>query len=163
MGFRSTPWHAAETLPANSSDNTVQDAGSHANVSTRTTKPGQPSQKAIQEKLNASDKMCPSLRLIIAAYIRCTCISRQIDVVYQNPGAAQNCGRCSSCCPRPVPPPRDPRSSSNTMASPSTDATLDASSDTEDSSKRWQRLTAKDVSTEKLKDGPKNPEFRWFL
>jgi MFS family permease len=30
-------------------------------------------------------------------------------------------------------------------------------------SKQGVNLTARDVSTEKLRDGPKNPEFRWFL
>lgn len=30
-------------------------------------------------------------------------------------------------------------------------------------SRQGVQLTAKDVSTEKLRDGPKNPEFRWFL
>ncbi|KAF2738814.1 MFS general substrate transporter [Polyplosphaeria fusca] len=29
--------------------------------------------------------------------------------------------------------------------------------------KQGVNLTARDVSTEKLRDGPKNPEFRWFL
>jgi hypothetical protein len=30
-------------------------------------------------------------------------------------------------------------------------------------SKQGVKLTARDVSTEKLRDGPRNPEFRWFL
>jgi hypothetical protein len=47
-----------------------------------------------------------SLRLVIAAHVRKACVIRQINIIYGNPGTRRNCGRCSSCKPRPVPDPR---------------------------------------------------------
>jgi superfamily II DNA or RNA helicase len=55
-------------------------------------------------------KNCNSLRFVVAAHVRRACITRQINLIYDNPGKSRNCGRCSSCKPRPVPEPRPLRS-----------------------------------------------------
>jgi hypothetical protein len=54
----------------------------------------------------AGAKHCSSLRLVIAAHARHVCITRQINLIYDNPGKYRDCGRCSSCNPRTVPDPR---------------------------------------------------------
>jgi Helicase conserved C-terminal domain len=67
-------------------------------------------------------KNCNSLRLVVAAHIRRACITRQINLIYDNPGKSRNCGHCSSCKPRPVPEPR-PLQSAMATANPVADET----------------------------------------
>lgn len=51
-------------------------------------------------------RRCTSLRLVVAAYLRRYCISRQINWIYDNPGKWRDCGRCSTCVVRVIPKPR---------------------------------------------------------
>ncbi|KAJ7212960.1 P-loop containing nucleoside triphosphate hydrolase protein [Mycena pura] len=53
-------------------------------------------------------RTCTSLLLIFAAHARDRCISRQINIIYANPGVDKDCGRCSSCVGDVVPEPRKP-------------------------------------------------------
>jgi hypothetical protein len=69
-------------------------------------------------------KNCNSLRLVVAAHVRCACITRQINLIYDNPGKSRNCGHCSSCKPRPVPKSQpSPLCSAMATANPSADET----------------------------------------
>jgi superfamily II DNA/RNA helicase len=67
-------------------------------------------------------KNCNSLRLVIAAHVRRAGIIKQINLIYDNPGKSQNCGRCSSCKPNPVPEPQ-PLHSAMATANPAADET----------------------------------------
>ncbi|KAJ7588079.1 P-loop containing nucleoside triphosphate hydrolase protein [Mycena floridula] len=40
-----------------------------------------------------------AMQLVLAAHIRRRCLIRQINVIYGNPGANVDCGRCSVCIP----------------------------------------------------------------
>ncbi|KAJ7619941.1 P-loop containing nucleoside triphosphate hydrolase protein, partial [Mycena polygramma] len=51
-------------------------------------------------------RTCSSLLLIFAASGRDLCVTRQINMVYGNPGVDKDCGRCSSCIGDTVPEPR---------------------------------------------------------
>ncbi|KAJ7201810.1 P-loop containing nucleoside triphosphate hydrolase protein [Mycena pura] len=51
-------------------------------------------------------RTCNSLLLIFAAHARDRCITRQINIIYGNPGVDKDCGRCSSCVGDVVPEPR---------------------------------------------------------
>ncbi|PSS06893.1 hypothetical protein PHLCEN_2v3495 [Hermanssonia centrifuga] len=70
-----------------------------------------PGMQKLSKKTSAKDALllkktlCPSLRLAIAAHIRGACISRQINIIYQNPNVGVNCERCSTCRPRSIPNP----------------------------------------------------------
>lgn len=76
-------------------------------LSPSTTKTKKPKQKKTITSLPPPGKRkCLSLRLVIAAHIRKCCITRQINVIYDNPGASRDCGRCSSCRDYPIPEPR---------------------------------------------------------
>lgn len=61
-----------------------------------------------QKKHAQSAKSCISLLLAISAHVRKMCITRQINIVYGNPGFKQDCGRCSSCAPESIPTARVP-------------------------------------------------------
>ncbi|KAF7377409.1 P-loop containing nucleoside triphosphate hydrolase protein [Mycena sanguinolenta] len=52
-------------------------------------------------------RTCTSLLLIFAAHARNRCITRQINMIYANPGVDKDCGRCSSCVGDVVPEPRE--------------------------------------------------------
>ncbi|TFY76679.1 hypothetical protein EWM64_g7331 [Hericium alpestre] len=69
---------------------------------------------------------CVACHLIIAAHACGLCISCQINIIYDNPGADHDCGHCSSCLPRLLPTPRPMPSpiptSPESMAPPSENA-----------------------------------------
>ncbi|CAK5263211.1 unnamed protein product [Mycena citricolor] len=48
-----------------------------------------------------------SLLLVFAAYLTHRCISRQLNMIYDNPGVNKDCGRCSSCVGDLIPKPRN--------------------------------------------------------
>jgi superfamily II DNA/RNA helicase len=48
-------------------------------------------------------RSCASLPLILAAHARQLCITRQINMIYGNPGVNRNCGQCSSCVVHAIP------------------------------------------------------------
>ncbi|KAJ7715202.1 P-loop containing nucleoside triphosphate hydrolase protein [Mycena metata] len=52
-------------------------------------------------------RTCISLLLVFAAHARNLCITRQINMIYGNPGVDKDCGRCSSCVGDVVPGPRE--------------------------------------------------------
>ncbi|GJE92461.1 hypothetical protein PsYK624_086150 [Phanerochaete sordida] len=101
-----------------------------------------------------SSQLCPSLRLIIAAHVLGACISRQINIIYQNPNTTVNCGRCSSCVPRSVPLPRplpaplspcNPTSPMQASAPHPNSSSIAAAAD-DPKVFAWQKLTAKDIA-----------------
>ncbi|KAJ7806318.1 hypothetical protein B0H13DRAFT_1929653 [Mycena leptocephala] len=51
-------------------------------------------------------RTCSSLLLVFAAHARDRCITRQLNIIYGNPGVQKDCGRCSSCVGDNVPEPR---------------------------------------------------------
>lgn len=69
-------------------------------------------QKAVTKPSSLSPpgkRTCLSLTLVIAAYVRHLCLTRQINIIFKNPGMLKDCGRCSSCigdhnipAPRPL-------------------------------------------------------------
>ncbi|KAI0070449.1 hypothetical protein K474DRAFT_1713310 [Panus rudis PR-1116 ss-1] len=83
--------------------------------------------------------MCPSLRLVIAAHLRGACITRQLNVIYQNPNSDRDCGRCSSCKEYPLPKPRHVPVSEQDSP-PSSDPDFPP-----DTTPKYMRLGAKDV------------------
>ncbi|KAK7041263.1 P-loop containing nucleoside triphosphate hydrolase protein [Favolaschia claudopus] len=61
-----------------------------------------------------------SLLLVFAAHARNRCVTRQINIIYENPGVDRDCGRCSSCVGDKVP---EPRAMENDSDQPSTQDT----------------------------------------
>lgn len=47
-----------------------------------------------------------ALWCVVAAFVQGVCIVRQLNIIQCNPGISRDCGRCSSCRPRPLPAPR---------------------------------------------------------
>ncbi|THG93323.1 hypothetical protein EW026_g7882 [Hermanssonia centrifuga] len=89
--------------PNNDSDQNA--AHKPSNDQPRPTKAGPAFLKAAK-KASSHKISCPSLRVVIAAHIQEACISRQINIIYQNPAVSTDCGRCSSCKPQTNPEPR---------------------------------------------------------
>lgn len=130
--------------------------------------------KTVAQKSPAiSPKLCPSLRLIIAAHIQQVCITRQINMIYRNLKVDVNCRRCSSCSPVPEPSPR-PRPLTTMSTNPPSSETVLADCDgtppaIKDSTPAYMKLIQKDVAdvTAQLQDlacdlqiaGPWRPEF----
>ncbi|KAH9829868.1 P-loop containing nucleoside triphosphate hydrolase protein [Rhodofomes roseus] len=79
------------------------------------TVPKQPAKPTARTAPSASDRQCLSLRLMVAAHARGFCVTRQINIIYGNPGTTHDCGRCSSCMEYPVPL---ARSLSDSVAAP---------------------------------------------
>jgi hypothetical protein len=111
-------------------------------------------------------KNCNSFCLVVAAHICCACITRQINLIYDNPGKSQNCGHYSSCKPHPVPQPR-PLCSAMATANPSADETDTTPS--HDLTPLFMKLLVKDleevphnlelVVMELRANGPYNPDM----
>ncbi|KAJ7081405.1 P-loop containing nucleoside triphosphate hydrolase protein [Mycena belliarum] len=60
----------------------------------------------IQSIAKPGNRTCTSLLLVFAAHTRNRCITRQRNIIYDNPGKDKDCGRCSSCIGDTVPGPR---------------------------------------------------------
>ncbi|KAJ7165026.1 P-loop containing nucleoside triphosphate hydrolase protein [Mycena filopes] len=52
-------------------------------------------------------RTCTSLLLVFAAHACDRCVTRQINMIYANPGVVKDCGRCSSCLGDVVPEARE--------------------------------------------------------
>jgi hypothetical protein len=89
-------------------------------------------------------KSCNSLCLVIAAHVHRACITRQINLIYDNPGKSRNCGRYSSCKPCPVPESQpSPLCSAMATANPLADET-DATA-SRDLTPLFMKLLVKDL------------------
>lgn len=86
---------------------TVDSTGSAVIVNKNAKKSKKSKSTALQVALAAPGKRhCMAVRLVIAAHIRKVCITRQLNIIYDNPGVLEDCGRCSSCNPDLLPEPR---------------------------------------------------------
>ncbi|KAJ7494343.1 P-loop containing nucleoside triphosphate hydrolase protein [Mycena galericulata] len=63
-------------------------------------------QKPIPAVAKPGNRTCTSLLLVFAAHARNRCITRQLNMIYGNPGVDKDCGRCSSCVGDTIPEPR---------------------------------------------------------
>ncbi|TFY62997.1 hypothetical protein EVJ58_g3507 [Rhodofomes roseus] len=112
------------------------------------TVPKQPAKPTARTAPSASDRQCLSLCLMVAAHARGFCVTRQINIIYGNPGTTHDCGRCSSCMEYPVPL---ARSLSDSVAAPQSQTSKAKVTATTGSTDENQQATVKDTEVDAVR------------
>ncbi|KAJ7448750.1 P-loop containing nucleoside triphosphate hydrolase protein, partial [Mycena latifolia] len=90
---------------ASKTENPPAATTSAAQKAKKSKKPG--TEKTLGTVAKPGQRTCISLLLVFAVHACDRCITRQLNVVYGNPGVDKDCGRCSSCVGDQVPEPRE--------------------------------------------------------